>query len=101
MNELESVLSKIEFPAPSSGRHVLFAALPPPSMAPVAAGFWPFICPDSGPKYARSEKIPATAFRYLGGTLNAKMTVLHRQLGDLIVSQAENGLVLDTNELEY
>ena len=32
------LLAKIEFVAPSRGRHVLFAAFPPPSMAPVAAG---------------------------------------------------------------
>ena len=67
-------------------------------MAPVTAGFWPFICPDSGPKYARSEKIPAPAFRCLGGNLNGNMTVLHRQLPDLTNAVVKNGFVLDTND---
>ena len=67
-------------------------------MAPVTAGFWPFISPDSGPTYARSEKIPAPAFRCLGGNLNVNMTVLHRQLPDLTNARAKNKFVLDTNE---
>ena len=96
-----SLSSKIELFVPSRGRDVLFAAFPPPSMAPVTAGFWPFICPDSGPKYARSEKIPAPAFRCLGANLNENMIILPRQLPDLINAGAKNKFVLDPNDLVY
>ncbi len=46
-------ISGCNFSAPPAGRrHILFATLASPSMAALTAGFWPFICPDSGPKYA-------------------------------------------------
>ena len=100
---------KIEITFPGSGRPVFFAELLPPSMTLVAAGFWPFICPGSGPKFARSEKVscqrrtsrPLLSANLGGDLINAKMTVSHRQVPDLIVSRAENGLVLDTDVRKY
>lgn len=45
----------------------------------------------------RSEK-SSVAFRYLGGNLNVKMSVLRLQAADLIVAKAENCFVLDSTD---
>ncbi len=70
-------------------------------MAPLTAGFRPFIYPDSGPKYDRSGKILDPAFRYLDENLNFEKHVVGRYVFDFTNPGPNKNFVLDTTALAY
>jgi len=57
-------------------------------------GFWPFICPDSGPKYARYGENPKRLLSAdLQRNLNLRVNVMYGYSSDFIINEQQNNSI--------